>query len=219
MNMLFRYFNLKGFHLFVYIILGNLILICLSKSVLIDETVFYNAYSEQLTYDRARQLFEGFQSFSWVSYIISPVILLIKYSLVSLVLYIGIIFNSMQYKVPLGSVFKIVIASDIAFLLAGLAKFFWFYLFSGNYNLNDLSFFYPLSLINIFNADEIEKIWVYPLQTLNAFHLLYLLLLSYGLNNVSKIAKSDSDKIVLLSYLPGLLLWVTLVMFLSIDIL
>jgi hypothetical protein len=219
MNMLFRYYSLKGFHLFVFIILGNLILIWLSKSVLIDETVFYNAYSEQLTYDRARQLFEGFKNFSWVTYVISPVILLIKYSLVSLVLYTGIIFNSLQYKVSLGSVFKIVIASDIVFLLAGLTKFFWFYFFAGNYNLNDLSFFYPLSLINIFEADEIEKIWIYPLQTVNVFHLLYLLLLSYGLNNVSEIVKSDSDKIVLFAYLPGLLLWVTFVMFLSIDIL
>jgi hypothetical protein len=219
MNMLFRYFSLKGFHLFVFIILGNLIIMWLSKSVLIDETVFYNAYSEQLTYDRARQLFEGFKSISWVSYVISPVILLIKYSLVSLVLYLGIIFNNLQYKVSLGSVFKVVIASDIVFLLAGLTKFFWFCFFAGSYNLNDLSFFYPLSLINIFEADEIEKIWVYPLQTVNAFHLLYLLLLSYGLNNVSEIVKSDSDKIVLLSYLPGLLLWVTFIMFLSIDIL
>ena len=115
-----------------------------------------------------RQLFEGFQSISWVSYVLSPVILFIKFSLVSLVLYIGIIFNNLQYKVSLGSVFKIVIASDIVFLLAGLTKFFWFYLFAGNYDLNDLSFFYPLSLINIFKADEIEKIWVYPLQTVNS---------------------------------------------------
>ena len=218
MTLLVSYFNLKRSQLFVFIILGNLILTWLSKSVLINEIVFYNAYSEQLTYDRARQLYEGFQNISWVSYILSPLILLIKFSLVSLVLYIGIILNNLQYKVSLGSVFKIVLASDIVFLLASLSKFLWFYLFAGNYNLNDISFFYPLSLINIFKADEIEKIWVYPLQTVNAFHLVYLLLLSYGLTNVCKMAKSDSDKIVLLSYLPGLILWVTLITFISIDI-
>jgi hypothetical protein len=217
MTLLLRYFNLKRFHLALFIILGNLILIWLSKSVLINEIVFYNAYSEQLTYDRASQLFNELRSISWVSYVFSPLILFIKYSLVSLVLYIGIIFNNLQYKVSLGSVFKIVIASDIVFLLAGLAKFFWFFLFAGNYNLNDIGFFYPLSLINIFKVEEISKIWIYPMQTVNLFHLSYLLLLSYGLNNVCRIARNDSDKIVLLSYLPGLVLWLTFIMFISID--
>ena len=154
---------------------------------------------------------------SWISYVISPVILFIKFSLISLVLYIGIIFNNLQYKVPLGSVFKVVIASDIIFLLAGMTKFFWFYIFAGNYDLNDINFFYPLSLINLFKAAEVEKIWIYPMQTVNLFHIVYLLLLSYGLNNVCKIEKYDSDKIVLLSYLPGLVLWLTLIMFISID--
>jgi hypothetical protein len=217
MTILQRYFNLNRFHIFLFIQLGNLILIWLSKVVLINEVVFYNAYSEQLTYDRARQLFEGFQRISWVSYVINPVILIIKYFLISLVLYIGIIFNNLHYKVPLSSVFKIVIASDIVFLFGSMIKFLWFYLFAGNYNLNDINFFYPLSLINIFKVDEVEKIWIYPMQTVNLFHLAYLLLLSYGLNNVCKIEKYDSDKIVLLSYLPGLVLWLTFLMFISID--
>ena len=217
MTLLQRYFNLKRFHLFLFIVLGNLILIWLSKSVLINEVVFYNAYSEQLTYDRARQLFDSFQSMSWISYVLSPLILIIKFSLISLVLYIGIIFNNLQYKVTLGSVFRIVIASDIVFLSAGLTKFFWFYLFAGNYDLNDINFFYPLSLINIFKAEEVRKIWIYPMQTVNLFHIAYLMLLSFGLNNVCKIEKYDSEKIVLLSYLPGLVLWLTLIMFISID--
>jgi hypothetical protein len=217
MTLLQRYFDLDRFHLFLFIVLGNLILIWLSKSVLINEVVFYNAYSEQLTYDRAKQLFEGFQRISWVSYVLSPVILLVKFSLISLVLYIGIIFNNLQYRVSLGSVFRIVVASDIVFLLASLTKFIWFYLFAGNYDLNDINFFYPLSLINIFKADEIGKIWIYPLQTVNLFHIAYLVLLSYGLNNVCKIEKYASDKIVLISYLPVLLLWLTLIMFISID--
>ena len=219
MSLLFGYYKLKRYQLSFIIIAGNLILILLSKSFLINESVFYNAYSEQLTYDRAMQLFENYQSLSWLSYVFSPVILFIKFSLVTLVLYTGVIFNNLQYRIALGSVFKIVIASDIVFLFSGLCKFIWFSIFSGNYNLNDIGFFYPLSLVNFFKAEEIERIWVYPMQTLNLFHLAYLLILSFGLTSVCKIPKSDSEKIVLLSYLPGLILWVTIVMFLSIDIL
>lgn len=217
MSLLFRYYSLNRLQLFIGIVLANLILIWLSKSVLINEIVFYNTYSEQLTYDRSLKLFEDLNRISWISYAFTPIMLLIKFSLVSLVLYIGIVFCNIQNKVSLGSVFKIVIASEIVFVCAGFVKFLWFYLFAGNYDLNDLGFFYPLSLINFFKTSEISRFWIFPLQTINLFHLVYIISISYGLYKVCKIEKSDSDKIVLLSYLPALVLWVALIMFLSID--
>jgi len=217
MSLLFRYYSLNRLQLFIGIVLSNLILIWLSKAVLINEIVFYNTYSEQLTYDRSLKLFEDLSRISWISYAFTPIMLLIKFSLVSLVLYIGIVFCNIQDKVSLGSVFKIVIASELVFVCAGFVKFLWFYLFAGNYDLNDLVFFYPLSLINFFKTSEISGFWIFPLQTINLFHLGYIISISYGLFKVCKIEKSDSDKIVLLSYLPALVIWVALIMFLSID--
>ena len=217
MNLLLRYYNLKRIHLFIGVVMANLIIAWLSKAVLINEIVFYNTFSEQLTYDRSIKLFENIRNYAWIGYALTPIVLLIKFLLISLVLYIGIIFCNLQYKVSLGSVFKIVIASDIIFVCSGLLKFLWFYLFAGNYNLNDLEYFYPLSLINFFKTDEVNKLWRFPLQTVNLFHLIYIISLSYGLNKVCKIEKADAEKIVLLSYLPALLLWVALIMFLIID--
>ena len=218
MNLLVRYYNLKGFHLFIGIILANLLLIWLSKTLLINEVVFYNAYSEQLTYDRALKLFEAMKRFSWISYALTQLLMLIKFSTISIVIYIGIVFNNVQSKISLGSVFKIVIASEIIFVSAGILKFLWFYLFAGNYDLNDLSFFYPLSLINFFNRSEVAKIWIYPMQSINVFHFIYIMLISIGLNKIYLVEKSDSDKIVLLSYIPALVLWLVLIAFLTIDI-
>lgn len=217
MNLLLRYYNLKRIHLFIGVVMANLIIAWLSKAVLINEIVFYNTFSEQLTYDRSIKLFENIRNYAWIGYALTPIVLLIKFLLISLVLYIGIIFCNLQYKVSLGSVFKIVIASDIIFVCSGLLKFLWFYLFAGNYNLNDLEYFYPLSLINFFKTDEVNKLWRFPLQTVNLFHLIYIISLSFGLNKVCKIEKADAEKIVLLSYLPALLLWVALIMFLIID--
>jgi hypothetical protein len=184
---------------------------------LINEIVFYNTYSEQLSYDRSLKLFEAMKRLSWITYVFTPVLLLIKFSLISLILYIGIVFFNKQKEVSLGSVFKIVMASEIIFVIAALFKFLWFYLFAGNYDINDLGFFYPLSLINIFNPAEVARFWIYPLQTVNLFHLTYLFLISYGLIYVCKIERIYSDKIVLLSYLPAVVLWVALLMFLTID--
>jgi len=217
MDLLLRYYNLKGITLFIIVLSGNLLIVGLSKGVLINETVFYNTYSEQLTYERSLSLFETMKDLSWIGYVFAPVMLLLKFSLISLVIYIGIVFFNLNTVASLGSVFKVVIASELIFVLAGLAKFFWFYLFAGNYDLNDIGFFYPLSLINLFNIEEVSKPWVFPLQTLNLFHLLYLVCIAFGLNKVCSIEKSKSERVVLASYLPALFFWITLIVFLSVD--
>lgn len=218
MNLLLRYYRLNGLYLFIGIVIANLLLIWLSRYVLINDIVFYNTYSEQLTYERSLQLFDRMNSMAWITYVFTPLIQLIKFSVVSLLIYTGIIFCRIEDKVSIGSVFKAVIASEMVFVAGSLLKFLWFSLFGGNYNLNDLGFFYPLSLINFFNPSEVSRVWIYPLQTLNLFHIVYIISIAYGINKNCSIDIADSEKAVLVSYLPGLVLWISVVMFLTIDL-
>jgi len=202
---------------YIIIVLANLLTIFLSQSALINEIVFFNTYSEQLTYDRSMELFERLKMFSWVAYILIPIILLIKISSISLILYIGVFFCNLQERISLNSVFRVVAASEIIFVLAGLTKFLWFYFFAGNYTIIDLNFFYPGSLINLFNPSEVDGFWIFPLQTANLFQLAYVVLLSYGLIKAGNIEESYAVKIVITTYVPALILWILLVMFLSIN--
>lgn len=217
MNTLISYFSLSWWKLLIGIILSNYLIVWLSSTFLINDIVFYNTYSEQLSYERSLKLFESMNNLAWVSYAFLPFLLLVKFSLISLLLYIGIVFFNKQDKVSLGMVFKVIIASELIFIIASLVKFLWFYFFAGNYDLNDLGFFYPLSLINLFDQGEVNKMWTYPLQTINLFHVGYIFFISYGLNKVCVLEKADAEKIVLVSYLPGLALWISLIMFLTID--
>jgi hypothetical protein len=217
MSLLFRYYSLNWLKLFIAIVLADLLLIWLSKEFLINDIVFYNTYSEQLTYDRSVKLFEDTRRFAWIVYAFTPILLLIKFVFISLVLYIGIFLSNIKDKISMGSVLKVVLTSEIIFVGAGLLKFLWFYLFAGNYDLNDIGFFYPLSLINFFKISEVSRLWIFPLQTVNMFQVIYIISISYGLNKICRIGKPDSERIVLLSYFPTLILWVALIMFLSID--
>jgi hypothetical protein len=217
MNLPVQYFNLKKTRLFFGILLLNLVIIWLSKALLINETVFYNTYSEQLTYERSLQLFENLEKLSWISYAFLPVLLILKFTFISIVIYTGIFFFNLHYKVTFASIFKVVMASEIIFIFAGLLKILWFYFFAGNYDINELGFFYPLSLSNLFKISEVNKIWIYPLQAINIFQFIYMISLSYGLSKISNIDKNDSDRIVLSSYLPAMSFWIVLIMFLSID--
>lgn len=207
----------KGWKLFLGIVSLNLLTIMVSQLTLINEIVFFNSYSEQLTYDNAKELFQKMMSYSWVSYAIAPALLLLKFSAISTVIFIGIFFNDLHREVTLGKVFKVVIASELIFIAASIVKLLWFIFFAGNYTLEDMSFFYPLSLINLFSRSEVATYWVYPLQTINVFQVLYVLFLALGLSKISPVKKQIADRVVLVTYVPAIAVWVTAIMFLTID--
>lgn len=219
MNAAVSYFSLGRFRLFLIMTACYLIILWLSGSILINETVFYNSYSEQLTYERAINMFNSINRLAWINYAVAPLLLLVKFTMVSVVLFMGVFFLDLHYRISFGTIFRIVTASEIIFVLAGLVKFLWFYLFAGNYELNDISIFYPLSLINLFRISEVNHLWIFPLQSVNLFQAAYILTLAYGLNKAGNIGKSESEKVVIRSYMPAFLFWIVLIMFISADML
>jgi hypothetical protein len=216
MNIFEEYFGIGWLKIFGIITVLYLISMWLSQS-LVNEIVYYNTFSEQLTYDRAMDLYAILKKNAWIGYPIFPVILLIKISSVTLVLYMGVVFFSLRGQISLGRVFRIVTASEIVFVFAALIKILWFSFFAGNYTLNDINFFYPASLINLFSPQEVDSLWVFPLQTINLFHVIYILMLIYGIKVVGKINSRFSEKIVAGTYLPVLFIWIALIMFLTVK--
>ena len=216
--MLDRYLSVQRWKLFSGIVLVNMLLILLSQTALINEIVFFNTYSEQLTYERSMELFSMMKSYSWTGYLLGPLVLIIKFSVVSLVIYIGVFLNDMQKEISLGKVFTVVIACEVVFVLASIIKLLWFIFFAGNYTLNDLSFFYPLSLINLFRQPEVASYWVYPLQTVNLFQLVYVVMLAAGLAKISSVKRDATDKIILITYVPAIFIWIVFIIFLTIDV-
>lgn len=209
--------SIKGWKLFLGIVALNLLIIMVSQLTLVNEIVFFNTYSDQLTYDNAMELFQKMRSYSWVTYAITPIVLILKFSAVSVLIFVGIFFSDLHQEVTLGKVFKVVILSELIFIAASIVKLLWFIFFAGNYTLEDMSFFYPLSLINLFSRSEVATYWVYPLQTVNVFQVLYVLLLALGLSKISSLRKQIADRVVLITYIPAIAAWVTVVMFLTID--
>lgn len=216
MSILDEYFSIKWPKLFGIILVLYMLSLWLSQS-LVDEIVYYNTFSEQLTYDRALELYGVLKRNSWIAYLSFPIILSIKISSISLILNIGVIFTGLQNQISLSRMFKVVTASEIVFVFAAFIKILWFSYFAGNYTMNDISYFYPASLLNLFSEYEVDRIWIMPLQTANLFHLSYILLLIYGIKVVGKLNSIHSEKIVAGTYLPVLLIWIAFIMFLTVK--
>jgi len=183
----------------------------------VNEEAFYNTYSEQLTYERALVLFTNVKQLQWIVYALIPISVLVKSSLISIIVFTGVFLVDNNASRSIGKIFGVVLASEIVFIIAGLIKLVWLCLFSDGNDLNQISFFFPLSLGNFFKYSEIDKIWIFPLQTLNLFQVGYILLLSFGIHYKLGLVRQSAEKAILISYLPCLLLVITLFMFITVG--
>ena len=101
-DMVERFLAIKSWRLIIGVVFANLLILFLSQMALINEVVFFNTYSEQLTYDRAMEIFARMRSLTWVSYIITPVLLILKFSAISVLIYIGVFFSDLHREITLG---------------------------------------------------------------------------------------------------------------------
>ncbi|MCK8142127.1 hypothetical protein MW871_09515 [Flavobacterium sp. I-SCBP12n] len=152
----------------------------------------------------------------WVGYLIIPIVLLIKTSLIASVLYMGTFFFS-KTTVTFKQLWGFVITAEFVFLLIPIFKIIWFYFFQTIYNLEDIQYFYPLSALSIVGYQGLEPWLIYPFQVLNLFEVAYWLLLAYFIGKITETNMDRGLKIVASSYGSALLLWVVVIMFFTLN--
>ncbi len=111
---------------------------------------------------------------------------------------IGVVLGN--YKISFKKLFHIVMVSEAIFLLPAMIKIVWFMFIRTDYGLADLQFFYPLSLLSIFEGGTVAQWWLYPLQLFNIFEVVYWFALAYGLHVVLKKSVNDMLGFVLSTY-------------------
>lgn len=200
------------FTLFCLVLLG---ITFLSREVLLTEEVYFSSLSEQMGAERIQAMLQLQKDWEWAGYLFVPVYHLLKFATIALCLNVGtLLFN---FKVPFKRLFQVAMLAELVFLIPLIIKTVWFLLIQTDFTLEDFQQFYPFSLLSLFETGSVAQWWLYPLQLVNVFEIAYWLLLAYGLHQVLQTHYDNALKLVLASYLPALLLWVTLVTFLSVS--
>ena len=212
-----KYYTLISFF---FIIMGMI-----TKSILNLDNLLIDSLSSTLSNNQINEYLDFQKKWEWISYVILPLILFIKISLIASAIYIGTYFYS-KTKVTFKQLFDAVVKAEFVFLGVGVLKIVWFYFFQTNYTLEDLQYFYPLSALNIVGYKGLDTWFIYPLQVLNLFELAYWFLLAYYVGKIASPTKSKEEnkypidfglKIVASSYGSALLLWVVVVMFFTLN--
>ena len=179
--------------------------------------LLYNFYSEKLLQEQVENLLNTQQKWTWLSYTFIPLFLLTRSSLVALCLSIGQFIYNVENTYKFKQFFRIALVGEFVLVLVGFFKLGYFYFKKIDYILEDVQQYYPLSIINFLNLKNLEPWLLYPLQTINLFEVAYFFVLVYGLWKLLKNEYIKSFEMVMTSYGGGLLIWLGLVMFLTLN--
>lgn len=172
-------------------------------------------YYDQLSMNQIESLIQNMRKYQWLGYTLIPIIYFIKISLITLCVYTGILLANIK-SLGFSGIFSAVVLADILFLIPGVVKIFWFS-FQPDYTLEDLQYFMPGSLLNLFNPKEIEPWLVYPLQSINVWEVAFWFALAYELKAYFQDDFAKSFGTVMASYGSGLVIWIVFVVFLTLN--
>ncbi|MBW6482527.1 MAG: hypothetical protein K0B10_05655 [Vicingaceae bacterium] len=213
--MLFKLYQLNKWKIFAAITLAALYFSFMMNAALPFEKMIFSSMSEQISINRFKEMMANREKWQWLSYVFVPVFLVIKWLLVAVVLDIGAVI--FEIELSFKKAFHIAMASEIVFLLLLLVKFGWLFYHRETLTLEYVQFFTPLSLINLIDYTQLDKWFVYPIQTINVFEVSYWFLLAYFLSKETKRSFGKSFEYVVYSYGVGLLIWMVFVSFLILN--
>lgn len=206
----------SNFSKYLLISVALILITEITNKVLNIKGLIYNSLAEQLTSQQIESVFEFQEKWQWVNYLVIPIVVLVKTSIIASILYIGSFFFS-KIEVTFKQLLTIVLRAEFIFLAIGIIKILWFYFYQTDYNLKDIQYFLPLSALNIIGYQGLEPWFIYPLQTFNVFEIAYIIYLGYQIGNLTKTNADNGLKIVACSYIPALVLWVSIIMFLTLN--
>jgi hypothetical protein len=202
MRQLFNVNNYKARWLFLFLIAMYLIISYILNTSIVSDQIIVQSYTLMPDY-QLPSLIAALKKSQSFSYFLLPFLILIKVVVLTLIIFIAIIF--LEIDISFNTILKVI---------AALVKVIGLMYFHDINTLEDLAVYTPLSLYSIL-GDTFGKYFVYPLKVINVFELLYIAILSYALSIVLDIDYFKSVRAILLTYGVALLLWIVLLMFLQ----
>lgn len=174
------------------------LLLFAKKSLVENETVAFQILQED-------GRFGLFQLFNALQFIGIPLIYIYKAVIIAFILWTGAFMFG--YKITYKQMWHIAIVAETVFLFPEFIKIMWFILIDHQPDIWEIKAFYPLSVMNFFDATSLADNLHYPLKALNLFELAYWFVLVEAIHVTAKKKWSYAFAIVFTTYVPAFLAW------------
>jgi len=153
-------------------------------------------------------IYEALQK--WV-YLSAACYLLLKVCTIAMIIHAALYLQDKD--VSYSSIFNVVVAAELIFIIPAALKLILFNYTVPNGNLLDWHRFSILSVLSM--VGDAPANWYYALKTLNVFEVGYWFLLAYGVSRATDHSYDGALRIVVCSYVPALLVWIASSTFIS----
>jgi hypothetical protein len=184
--------------LFILLCLITLLLLYIKITMIENETAAF-----EFLQDRPEGMV--LRAISTIKFLSIPFVYLWKFLVIAFVIWVGCFMFG--YRVTYSQCWGVVVAAEYIFLIPEILKILWFLFIETDPTYNDISGFYPLSLIQLVDIETLDKRWAYPLRALNVFEVIYWFLLVEGIHHYAGKEKRYVWIIVACSYILIFILW------------
>lgn len=174
----------------------------MQTQVLTDE-VYHYSFGGQVSTAKLTEFLSGQHRTRVLSYILVPVVLLLRMLIVSFCLLAGLLLTSR--KPAFSQLFRIVLIAEAAPVAGVLIKLLILSFFVHIDTISQFEALAPFSVYSFLNAAAVPRWLVCPLQSLDIFQAAYILLLAGGLRHYLKFSFRNALRWVLCTYGLGLL--------------
>ena len=186
-----------------------------NNNYILNSTLYYNSLSDHLPIAQVNVVMESMKRWEWLGYLLCLFIVPAKALLVSACIYTAMALG--ENKITFPTVFRVVLVAELIPLTAALARMGWLLIHNAS-SLQEMQYFYPLSLLSLFKAGSLPAWCLYLFQLLNVFEILYWLALAFGIRQFLLRSFGESLRLVSVSYGFGLFVWVVIIIFVQIQI-
>ena len=205
----------QGWTLLIIILLYTGLSIFDNTYIFTDD-FFYEGLNESFSRDTIETILNSEAHLGWIGFVALLFIIIIKVLFMTFCVTTGAIFTDTSFSIK--DIFQAVLYSEFIFLASQITYSLNLFFNREFLTIENAGNFYPLSVLSFFNVENVVPWLHYPLQTLNLFEVAYVICIAWLLSKQWKPNFVESLNIVIPSYGLGLLVWMVLVVFLTLQV-
>jgi hypothetical protein len=188
----------------------------IAENWIFTNDVLYRSLSTQIPAYSIDRILESRERFWWVGYTVQVVVVLCKVLFAAFCIFIGVVLSDVEFSFK--DLFRSVIIAEFVFIIGQATYLVNLYINRAELTFDIMANYFPVSMLSFYGVENVITWLHYPLQTLNLFEVAYMLCISWLLSKQWKPDFIESLNIVIPSYGIGLLIWMVLVVFLTLQV-
>ncbi len=184
-----------NWQIFIFLAIINFMTSFLANEFVFTRDVYYHIFSEQIELGRIDKFIDKFNRFSVWSLLGIPLVMLIKYVIVTFFLQLPLLLRFIE--IPFKYIFRIVMYASLALIMTRILHVLWIYWTPLNEIYGDLLKIKPLSVGSLINPNKYPESSIIVFNQFSIFELVWGFIVYCGFVNTGKIKKIDTALLVL----------------------